>query len=116
MHILFKISLRINKQFDYFFCRHVEEFLSNTSQSHLFKSCDHVFFFHNYRMTNILGLAFVNEICKKKASANLFINTPEIIMAHELGHNLAAQHDGYPTVKKYSLYFKTYNTYKTYST
>lgn len=46
-------------------------------------------------MANILGLAFLNQVCniEQLASANMFNSMPETVMAHELGHNLAAEHD-----------------------
>lgn len=73
----------------------MQDYIDKLKESSESDSCDHIFFFHNYKMANILGLAWLTEICNKRqlASANLFGAMPETVMAHELGHNLGANHD-----------------------
>ncbi len=59
--------------------------------------CGHVFFIFQYTwdMDSILGRAFIGQVCDVNyhASAIRYTNHNDLVMAHELGHNLGAYHD-----------------------
>ena len=51
---------------------------------------------HSYIIKNsVLGLALVGNVCNRqgKVSTSLDLAVPDVVMAHELGHNLGANHD-----------------------
>ena len=99
MLTILKIFLILNFNIIFYNLRHIQNFIAKNTK---INTCDHFFFIHTYQMGRILGLAFLNKICSEKesASSTLFINIPEIVMAHELGHNLAAHHDTDSNVNK----------------
>ncbi len=60
--------------------------------------CDHVFWVENYEQNGVMGEAYVGEICNygenKFTSHIRHHKFVELILGHEMGHNLGANHDG----------------------
>jgi hypothetical protein len=58
--------------------------------------CDHVFFIHAYNSTPVLGQAPLGLVCSKNHRTSVVkwrVFQIETVMAHELVHNLGADHD-----------------------
>ncbi|RNA26410.1 A disintegrin and metallo ase with thrombospondin motifs 19 [Brachionus plicatilis] len=71
--------------------------------------CDHVFFIHQFDFAEVIGSAFLTYICNnhlKVSLANIDIShSMEVVMAHELGHNLGASHDNTTYCPEYHLMY-----------
>jgi hypothetical protein len=68
--------------------------------------CGHVFFVYKYTWDKdyVLGRAFIGHVCDVNYHASVirYTNQNDLIMAHELGHNLGAYHDDHEIEAKFN--------------
>lgn len=78
---------------------YVQDYYMRTTNS-TGEHCDHVFYLHTYQIGASAGIAYVQQACSYNShtSSVKYSAMVDLIMAHELAHNLGVAHD--PVVVK----------------